>query len=147
MIGNLLHLKDCFNDETVGIISNVTNSASVTLQQYLRRESGYHYLVLKAENTARSICDHPPAFVLFRKRGRPGIGRIKGSSAYGFIIYRSQCQTLEDKARVAWRANDYMETRWDASICRQFNNLCQDQRLPRIENLWHVLSCSPAPTR
>jgi len=48
-------------------------------------------------------------------------------------------KTDEEKARVAWRASDYMWRVFPAygfGLCRHFNNLCQDQEWPWVKDLW-----------
>jgi hypothetical protein len=53
------------------------------------------------------------------------------------LCIAADAKTDEEKARVAWRANDYMwwnVGRFPAGFCREFNNLCPD--FPRIKTLW-----------
>ncbi len=57
------------------------------------------------------------------------------------LLIAANAKTDEEKARVAWRANDYMWGRCmrdykSADICRQFNNLLQDQNWPWVKDLW-----------
>lgn len=57
------------------------------------------------------------------------------------LFVAANAKTDEEKARVAWRANDYMwrvsmELNIPLGFCREFNNLCQDQGWPWVENLW-----------
>jgi hypothetical protein len=56
------------------------------------------------------------------------------------LFIAANARTEEEKARVVWRANDYMwmkaPHRYSLGFCRDFNNLCQDQRWPWIDNLW-----------
>jgi predicted lipoprotein len=55
------------------------------------------------------------------------------------LLIAANAQTDEEKARVAWRASDYMWRNWDRhgiGFCRAFNNLCQDQQWPWVKDLW-----------
>jgi hypothetical protein len=55
------------------------------------------------------------------------------------LYIASEAKTLEEKARIAWRANDHMWRnweRWGIPLCREFNDLCQDQQFPWVEDLW-----------
>jgi hypothetical protein len=55
-------------------------------------------------------------------------------------------ETPAEKARVAWRASDYMwqhvGTKFDLPTCRIFNNMLQDlqeiEKWPWIEDLWSM---------
>jgi hypothetical protein len=57
------------------------------------------------------------------------------------LIVASGAKTPEQKARVCWRASDYL---WRSSMLqmhgfilpRAFNNLCQDQDWPWVKDLW-----------
>ena len=54
------------------------------------------------------------------------------------LFIAADAKTDEEKARVAWRASDYMWwefPRYQFRICRTFNNLCQDQKWKRV-TLW-----------
>jgi hypothetical protein len=54
------------------------------------------------------------------------------------VLYvAANAQTDEEKARVAWRASDYMwwkVGKFPVGFCRAFNNICPDS--PRIKDLW-----------
>ncbi|PWT89998.1 MAG: hypothetical protein C5B54_08010 [Acidobacteria bacterium] len=54
------------------------------------------------------------------------------------ILYiAANAQTPEEKARVAWRASDYLwwhYPRWPAGFCRRINDLCPEK--PFVKNLW-----------
>lgn len=55
------------------------------------------------------------------------------------LFIAANAVTDEEKARVAWRANDYMWRNievFDVWFCRRFNELCQDQRWPKVKDLW-----------
>ena len=54
------------------------------------------------------------------------------------LFIAADAKTDEEKARVAWRASDYMWwefPRYQFRICRTFNNLLQDQKWPKVK-LW-----------
>jgi hypothetical protein len=56
------------------------------------------------------------------------------------LFIAANARTEEEKARVAWRTNDYIWTNtphtFSIGFCRTFNNLCQDQKWPWINDLW-----------
>jgi hypothetical protein len=53
------------------------------------------------------------------------------------LIVAANAQTDEEKARICWRASDYMWRKlWNFGFSREFNNLLQDQNWPWVENLW-----------
>jgi hypothetical protein len=55
------------------------------------------------------------------------------------LFVAADANTDEEKARVAWRASDYMWRsfpRYPLNFCREFNFLCQVQKLPWVKNLW-----------
>ena len=57
------------------------------------------------------------------------------------LYVAADAKTDEEKARVAWRASDHMWNKfpaWGLGLCRGFNNLCQDQDLPWVDDLWSV---------
>lgn len=56
------------------------------------------------------------------------------------LIIASGAKTPEAKARICWRANDYL---WRTmfkyrgwALPRAFNNLCQDKEWPWVNDLW-----------
>jgi predicted lipoprotein len=54
------------------------------------------------------------------------------------LFVAADAKTDEQKARVAWRANDYMwwnVEKYGVSLCRLFNNFCDQQRWPKVK-LW-----------
>jgi hypothetical protein len=53
------------------------------------------------------------------------------------LYIASEAKTDEQKARVAWRANDYMwwnVGQFPAGFCRSFNNICPS--FPKAKDLW-----------
>jgi hypothetical protein len=55
------------------------------------------------------------------------------------LFVAANAKTDEEKARVAWRASDFMWrdcTRYGIGFCRYFNNLLQDQNFPWVKDLW-----------
>jgi hypothetical protein len=55
------------------------------------------------------------------------------------LIVAADAKTDEERARVAWRASDYMWSqvpRIGMHQCREFNDLLQQKRWPWVENLW-----------
>ena len=54
------------------------------------------------------------------------------------ILYvAANAQTPEDKARVAWRASDYLWWKYPqfpAGFCRRFNDVCPEK--PWVKDLW-----------
>ena len=74
------------------------------------------------------------------------------SALMEMLITAAGAKTDEEKARVLWRASDYMwwnALRWSSPVqgeregsawpiwfCRAFNNRVQDMDLPWVEGLW-----------
>jgi len=62
------------------------------------------------------------------------------SELLALLLTAANAKTDEEKARVAWRASDYMWSRFPESFslafCRGFNNLLQDQHWPWVKDLW-----------
>jgi len=56
------------------------------------------------------------------------------------LYVAADAQTDEQKARVAWRASDYMwwEAPWmkDIKFCRKFNDICPEK--PWVKELWSM---------
>ena len=55
------------------------------------------------------------------------------------LFVAANARTPEEKARVVWRASDHLW--WSTpqipiGFCRKFNDLCQNQNLPWIKDLW-----------
>jgi hypothetical protein len=55
------------------------------------------------------------------------------------LLVAANTKTKEEKARILWRASDYMwreYPRYPLRLCREFNDLCQDLELPWVKDLW-----------
>jgi hypothetical protein len=53
------------------------------------------------------------------------------------LFVAANAQNDEEKARIAWRASDYMWWKFPlfpGGFCRRFNDICPDK--PFIKNLW-----------
>jgi len=66
---------------------------------------------------------------------------MKAEQLMDMLFVAAEAKTEEQKARIAWRASDYMwrhclNGEGDFWTCRRFNNLCQEKQWPWVRNLW-----------
>jgi hypothetical protein len=56
------------------------------------------------------------------------------------LFAASNARTKEEQARIAWRASDFMwqqfPNKYDAKLCREFNNLVSSKDFPWVKDLW-----------